>query len=59
MPGRRELDLGGVEGVGGGGVERRVELHAAVFVVAEDLREDLGAGGHQVGGDALRGGVGG
>ena len=46
-----EVDLGGVELRGGGGVQRGVELQPAGLVLAQQLGEDLGRGGHQVGGD--------
>ncbi len=49
---RRKVNLGGVHGAGGRGVERRIELDAARLVVPEDVGEHLGAGGHQVGGHA-------
>ena len=45
-----EVNLAGVEGISWCGVQCGVKLEAASLILSEQLREDLGAGGHQVGG---------
>lgn len=45
-----EVYLAGVEGVSGRGVQCGVKLEAARLILSQKLREDLGTGGHQVGG---------